>query len=78
MYPADTSDVHLIRTKANGEKSVIHVDVSRILAGQASDIPVQSNDVIDVPYSNVKIGPYVLYSVVSKVGYGFGWGMSIP
>lgn len=78
MFAANTSDVRLIRTGMNGEKKIITIDVNRIMSGDAPDMPVKANDVIDVPYSNAKIGPYVLYSILSKVGYGIGLGGTIP
>lgn len=78
MFAANTSNVRLIRTGLNGQKEVMTIDVSRIMTGNAPDIPVKANDVIDVPYSNAKIGPYVFYSILSKVGYGIGLGGTIP
>jgi len=70
MYAANTTDVRLIRTEADGVKKSIGVDLDAVTDGAAPDIPVQANDVIDVPYSNVKIGPYILYSVIKNLGYG--------
>ena len=70
MYAADTHEVTLIRNNASGTKSAIRVDMDKITHGEEPDIPVKANDVIDVPYSSLRIGPYVFYSIVSKIGVG--------
>jgi polysaccharide biosynthesis/export protein len=70
MYAADTHEVTLIRSTASGGKSTISIDTDKISHGEQQDIPVKANDVIDVPYSDLRIGPYVFYSIVSKIGVG--------
>jgi polysaccharide export outer membrane protein len=70
MYAADQSDIRLIRTQRNGDKVAIRVNIDKIIDGQEPDMSVQANDVIDVPYSSTKIGPYVFYSILTRVGYG--------
>lgn len=75
MYAADTSDVTLIRSTPNGSKTVVPLNLKNISEGKESDIPVKGNDVIDVPYSSMRIGPYIFYSVISRMGVG---GPSIP
>jgi protein involved in polysaccharide export with SLBB domain len=75
MYAADTKEVALIRSEHNGSKETISVDLDKISRGEAPDVPVKANDVIDVPYSGWRIGPYVFYSVLTRVGIG---GPMIP
>ena len=75
MYAADTKEVALIRSEHNGSKEAISVNLEKISRGEAPDIPVKANDVIDVPYSSLRIGPYVFYSVLTRVGIG---GPMIP
>jgi protein involved in polysaccharide export with SLBB domain len=75
MYAADTTDVTLIRSTPNGSKRVVPLNLKNISEGKESDIPVKGNDVIDVPYSSLRIGPYVFYSVISRMGLG---GPAIP
>ncbi|MGH8335657.1 MAG: SLBB domain-containing protein, partial [Gammaproteobacteria bacterium] len=70
MYAADTHDVTLIRSNASGGKSTIVIDMDKVTHGEVQDIPVKANDVIDVPYSSLRIGPYVFYSIISKIGVG--------
>jgi polysaccharide export outer membrane protein len=70
MYAADRTDIHLIRTERNGDKVTVRVNIDNIIDGQEPDISVHANDVIDVPYSSLKIGPYTFYSILTRVGYG--------
>jgi polysaccharide biosynthesis/export protein len=67
MYAAQPSAATLIRSDANGNKVSIPVDLDKIATGAAPDIPVRANDVIDVPYSNLKIGPYVVYNILTRM-----------
>jgi protein involved in polysaccharide export with SLBB domain len=75
MFAANSSDVHLIRTRRDGSKLVLKIDLEKIKNGQESDLPVRGNDVIDVPYSTVKVGPYVFYQILSKMSVG---GPAVP
>ncbi len=75
MYAADNSDVHLIRTRRDGSKLVLKIDLDKIKEGKEADLPVRGNDVIDVPYSTVKVGPYVFYQMLSRMAVG---GPSLP
>ncbi len=75
MFAANSSDVHLVRTRRDGSKLVLKIDLEKIKNGQESDLPVRGNDVIDVPYSSVKVGPYVFYQILSKMSVG---GPAIP
>ncbi|HVB78664.1 MAG TPA: polysaccharide biosynthesis/export family protein [Candidatus Binataceae bacterium] len=77
MFAADTSDVHLIRTRRDGSKLVLRIDLDKIKDGQEADFPVRGNDVIDVPYSSIKVGPYVFYQMLSKMAIG-GPAMPTP
>jgi polysaccharide export outer membrane protein len=70
MYAANTKDITLIRSNRDGTKDTIPINLDKISTGEASDLPVKANDVIDVPYSSVRIGPYVFYSILSRMGIG--------
>lgn len=70
MYAADTSRIALIRSTKEGSKTTIPVNLDKISRGEEPDMPVKANDVIDVPYSDWRIGPYIFYSVVSRMGLG--------
>jgi protein involved in polysaccharide export with SLBB domain len=67
MYAADPADATLMRSDGNGNKVAIPVNLEMIGKGEAADIPVRANDVIDVPYSDAKIGPYVVYNILSRM-----------
>jgi protein involved in polysaccharide export with SLBB domain len=68
MYAAKTKSIVLIRTSMHGGKITIPINMDQIAHGQAVDPPVQANDVIDVPYSGLRIGPYIFYSILTRVG----------
>jgi protein involved in polysaccharide export with SLBB domain len=70
MYAANTKDITLIRSNRDGTKDTIPINLDKISTGETSDLPVKANDVIDVPYSSVRIGPYVFYSILSRMGIG--------
>ena len=75
MYAANLSDVDLVRTDPSDHKQVISIDVNAIQKGDAPDPKVIANDVINVPYSTVKIGPYVFYNILTRMGIG---GLALP
>jgi protein involved in polysaccharide export with SLBB domain len=75
MFAADTSQVTLLRSGPNGSKETLVLDLARISRGDSYDVAVKANDVIDVPYSGWRIGPYVFYSVLTRMGIG---GPTIP
>jgi polysaccharide biosynthesis/export protein len=77
MYAANQSDIELIRTTKSGAKQVVGIDLPAIESGAEPDPPVVANDVIDVPYSSVKIGPYVVYNMLKGMGVGM-MAMPIP
>ena len=68
MYAAETKSVTLIRSETDGSKRTLSLDLDKISHGTESDVPVKANDVVDVPYSNLRIGPYVFYSVLTRIG----------
>jgi protein involved in polysaccharide export with SLBB domain len=67
MYAADGTSATLIRSDGNGNKVSIPVNLQKIATGEEADIPVRANDVIDVPYSDLKIGPYVVYNILTRM-----------
>ena len=67
MYAADPADATLMRSDGNGNKVAIPINLDKIAKGTEPDIPVRANDVIDVPYSDAKIGPYVVYNVLTRM-----------
>lgn len=69
-----SSSTVVLRAGRNGEKIKLPVDLSSVESGQASDVQVQSGDVVIVERSVVGAVPYALYFMLSK----FGTGMMLP
>jgi protein involved in polysaccharide export with SLBB domain len=67
MYAAAPSEATLIRSDATGNKVSLPINLDKIAKGEDPDIPVRANDVIDVPYSDLKIGPYVVYNILTRM-----------
>jgi protein involved in polysaccharide export with SLBB domain len=67
MYAAAPASAVLIRSDATGNKVSIPIDLNKIAKGEEADIPVRANDVIDVPYSDLRIAPYVVYNVLTRM-----------
>ena len=67
MYAAAPTEATLIRSDATGNKVSIPVNLDKIAKGENPDIPVRANDVIDVPYSDLRIGPYVVYNILTRM-----------
>jgi len=67
MYAGEGSNATLIRSDETGNKVSLPIDLDKIATGAEPDIPVRANDVIDVPYSDLKIGPYVVYNILSRM-----------
>jgi hypothetical protein len=75
MYAADTKEITLIRSAKDGSKKTIAIDLEAVSRGKAEDVAVMANDVVDVPYSGWRIGPYIFYSVMTRIGIA---GPAIP
>jgi polysaccharide export outer membrane protein len=68
-----TSSATLLRESDAG-KLQIRLDLSKIKHGQATDVAVQSGDVVVVNHSAIGAVPYAFYEIFSK----FGAGMYLP
>ncbi len=66
-FAADSSAVELIRTKKDGGKVSFVADLDKIKSGEMQDIAVQEGDIIAMPSSPVKVGPYGVYSLISNM-----------
>jgi protein involved in polysaccharide export with SLBB domain len=65
---SDSAEV--LRTGSDGQRSSISFNVSSVKKGEEADIPVQSSDVVIVNRSVAGAGPYLVYSLFSKLGAG--------
>jgi polysaccharide biosynthesis/export protein len=66
-FAADSSAVELIRAKKDGGKISFVADLDKIKRGEVQDIAVQEGDIIAMPSSPVKVGPYGVYSFISNM-----------
>ena len=61
LFAADTTKIKVIRQSAGRETSILTVNLNDIKEAHTPDVLVQANDVIEVPYSAVRIPGYALY-----------------
>jgi protein involved in polysaccharide export with SLBB domain len=66
MFAADQTNIRLIRTTSAGTTETIPLNLEKIRRGEAPDVPVQGNDVIEVGYSAARIIPYTFYSIFNS------------
>jgi len=66
-FAADSSAVELIRAKKDGGKLSFVADLEKIKRGEIQDIAVQEGDIIAMPSSPIKIGPYGVYSFITNM-----------
>jgi polysaccharide export outer membrane protein len=63
LFAANEHDVRIVRRQSDGQIAVITADVANIQAGKSADVPLRNGDIVDVPYSALKIPGYALYYV---------------
>jgi polysaccharide export outer membrane protein len=61
LFAGDTKAVKLIRQKANGESKTVDVDLDEVQKHDAPNVLLQANDIIEVPYSAVRLPGYAVY-----------------
>jgi protein involved in polysaccharide export with SLBB domain len=69
-----SSSAEVLRAAPDGERETISVNIPQVQDGQASDVPVQSGDVVMVNRSALGAIPYAAYEIFNK----FGTGMYLP
>jgi protein involved in polysaccharide export with SLBB domain len=72
--PLFSSTAEVLRTAPNGERLSIPVHLSKVQAGEETDVPVQSGDVVMVDRSAAGAIPYSIYSLFMR----FGTGLAFP
>lgn len=60
----------IIRSGDTAERQEIPVDLSKILSGQAEDVPLVANDILVVPTSNAKAAFYRAMEAMVQAGVG--------
>jgi len=61
LYAADQTSVKIMRREAGEQTKVIEVNLEEVQRGNATDVALQANDVVNVGYSAAKIPGYALY-----------------
>ncbi len=61
LYAADPTTVKIMRREPGDQTKVIHVNLAAVQQGEAPDVALQANDVVEVGYSAVKIPGYAIY-----------------
>jgi len=61
MFAADPTTVKIMRRAAGDQTKVIQVNLAAVQKGEAPDVALQANDVVDVEYSAAKIPGYAVY-----------------
>jgi polysaccharide export outer membrane protein len=67
LFAADEHHVRIVRRETDGQIGVMTVDIANIQAGKTPDIPLKNGDIVDVPYSAVKIPGYALYYAMQGI-----------
>ncbi len=61
LFAADPTSVKIMRREAGEQTKIIHVNLTAVQKGEAPDVALQANDVVDVGYSVIKIPGYAFY-----------------
>lgn len=67
-----SSNAHLLRSAATGEKVDTPLNLSKIEGGTEPDIPVESGDVVAVSGSALGAVPYTFYNLFMRLNPGIG------
>jgi len=67
LFAADEHDVRIVRRESEGKRAVMRVDIAGIQAGKSPDVPLRDGDIVDVPYSALKIPGYAFYYAAQGV-----------
>ena len=67
LYPADINAVKVLRAIKGGSKSIVIVDLEKIKRGAASDIALQSGDIVEVLGQSSRVAAYGLYRFFTSI-----------
>ncbi len=70
LFAADTTQIKIVRSDRRGEKKILIADLSKIENRSQEDVELHGGDVVTVPYSTAKVGPYAIYSLLSHAYLG--------
>jgi len=66
-YPADLEEIVIWRTRHDGTKERIDVDIAAVREGSQKDVTLRAGDVVNVPASAAKMVPYSGFWVLTNV-----------
>ena len=61
LFAADMNNVQIIRQGHNQQAQIIKVNLNKVQELQEPDVVLESNDVVQIPYSLVKLPGYAVY-----------------
>jgi protein involved in polysaccharide export with SLBB domain len=61
MWAADPTSVKILRRAPGDETRTIQVDLAAVKSGEAADVALKANDVVEVGYSTPRIPGYAVY-----------------
>jgi polysaccharide export outer membrane protein len=76
LYPADLAHTQVVRSRRDGTKELIEVDLSKVGDGAGQDIALREGDVVRFPASALRMVPYSVYWVFNNL-FRVGAGISV-
>lgn len=70
LFAADLKSIQVIRQEPNGHNQVFTLDLRKVQTGEAEDVALRTNDIVDVSYSVAKLPGYALYYAAQSI---FSW-----
>ena len=71
LFAGNTKTVKLIRQQAEGQSETMIVNLDEVQKHKAPNTPVEANDIVDVPYTAIRLPGYALYyAMLGIVQYG--------
>jgi len=73
LYPADVTNVKVIRTERSGARTTIVTDLQKIKRGETNDIALQGGDIVELGYESGKLmayGVYKFFATAVNIGIG--------
>jgi protein involved in polysaccharide export with SLBB domain len=61
LFAADCNNIKILRHGRGHETETLTINLNDIKAARTPDVPLQANDVIEVPYSPARIPGYAVY-----------------
>jgi len=76
LFPADLKNTEIVRSRRDGTKEVMTVDLASVGHGEGKDITLKEGDVIRFPASAVRMVPYSVYWIFQNL-FRVGAGISV-